>query len=219
MQRSQSIGHDMRVDKVFSCGLRLRLALRLLVALALASAAVGFSWSPGSRDRQKPQDFGLPELHTIKSAILEPSYSCRSADEFQRGYEKTALFLSNYSRDMNSPELLFDGACRGDDFVHSALAGDSMSLIEDMGEIALADATAQSVFLKNGLHFTQLVKVQLNHTYAVLVNESYKRALFLFTVVGHVPHERLDIDYAVKEYQVLNVQSQSPGSDWGKRNF
>jgi hypothetical protein len=34
----------------------------------------------------------LPELRTIKTAVLSPSYSCRSAPEFAKGYAQTALF-------------------------------------------------------------------------------------------------------------------------------
>jgi hypothetical protein len=61
-------------------------------------------------------DFGLPQLHTIKTVTLAPSYSCRSTEEFQKGYANTALFLSAYGKQLNSPDLLFNGACKSEDF-------------------------------------------------------------------------------------------------------
>src|SRR4051812_44234719 len=80
---------------------------------------------------QKPAvaDFGLPELHTIKTVTLTPSYSCRTPEEFQKGYANTALFLSAYGKQRNSPDLLFNGACKSDDAFQASTAGDDFSLI------------------------------------------------------------------------------------------
>lgn len=197
---------------------RVTLCAMLCTTVIICSSLVSPSLSSPSAQRQ--QDFGLPALHKINSAKLEPSYSCRPQEDFQHGYENTGLFLSKYSRDMHSPELLFDGACGGEDFFHSALSGDSMSLIEDMGKISLEDVTAQSVFQTRGAHFESYAKVQINHTYAVLVNEFVVRGLFVFTVVDHIPNQRVDLRYAVKEYQVVNgLIESSPGFDWGKGNL
>src|SRR3954467_138388 len=91
-------------------------ALTLLLASAAAPAQ---------------QDYGLPELHTIKTVTLSPSYSCRSQEDFGKGYESTALFLSKYSKSRNSPDLLFDGACRSGDYFESSTAGDDMAFVVD----------------------------------------------------------------------------------------
>lgn len=72
-------------------------------------------------------DLGLPELHKIQRVTLSPSYSCRSSEDFHKGYENTALFLSAYSRKMNSPELLFNGACKSADWFEAATAGDDLT--------------------------------------------------------------------------------------------
>ena len=101
-----------------------------------------------------------------------------------------------------------------------------MSLIADLGEVPLEKVAAQFVFNAKGVHsfdlytkFAKVARVQANHTYAVVLNSSLVRGLFVFTVVNYVPNKRLDLQYAVKDYQVLSVQSQSPGFDWSKGNL
>src|SRR5215467_1596653 len=71
----------------------------------------------------------LPLLHQIKAVTLAPSYSCRSSEEFSKGYASTALFLS----DFGGPDLLFNGACGSVDYFQAATAGDDMSLVADLG--------------------------------------------------------------------------------------
>jgi len=172
------------------------------------------------------QDYGLPELHTIKTATLSPSYSCRSQEDFSRGYEKTALFLSDYSKRMNAPDLLFNGACKSEDYFEASTAGDDMALIADLGtDISIEQLSAHLAFNKQNVHsflayskFAKAVKVEANHTYVVLLNKSDLRGLFIFTVTNYVPNERVKLKYAVKEYQILDVKAQSPGFSWGQEN-
>lgn len=186
----------------------------VLIALTSASSLLTLRG-----DSPKQQDLGLPELHKINSITLEPSYSCRSREDFQKGYEKTALYLSTFSRDRHYPELLFNGACKSPDDLEGMLAGDDMSLIADLGALEIENVSAQSVFITRGVHFERYVPVQLKHTYALLVNRSDVRGLVIFSVIGHTPNERLDLRYAVKEYQVVNGKIESsPGFDWGKEN-
>lgn len=172
------------------------------------------------------QDYGLPELHTIKTVTLAPSYSCRSSEDFGRGYEKTALFLSDYSKRMNAPDLLFNGACKSEDYFESSTAGDDMALIADLGtDVSIEQLSAHLAFNKQNVHsfpayskFAQAVKVEANHTYVVLLSKSGVRGLFIFTVTSYVPNERVKLKYAVKEYQILDVKAQSPGFSWGQVN-
>src|SRR5688500_8951387 len=99
------------------------------------------------------QKSDLPDLHKIKTVTLSPSYSCRSADEFQRGYQNTALFLTAYSKQINSPDLLFNGACRSEDYFHAATAGDDMSLIADLGaNVSLEEVSASRAFNLKRVH-------------------------------------------------------------------
>jgi hypothetical protein len=42
--------------------------------------------------------------------------------------------------------------------------------------------------------------------------------MIIFRVNGYIPNERVDIAYAVKNYQVLNLQTGSPGFDWTRKN-
>ncbi|HKC64086.1 MAG TPA: hypothetical protein VKB86_10630 [Pyrinomonadaceae bacterium] len=172
------------------------------------------------------QDYGLPELHTIKTATLSPNYGCRSQEDFSRGYETTALFLSDYSKRRNAPDLLFNGACKSEDYFQASTAGDDMALIADLGtDVSIEQLSAHLAFNKQNVHsfpayskFAQAVKVEANHTYVVLLNKSDLRGLFIFTVTSYVPNERVKLKYAVKEYQVLDVKAESPGFSWGQEN-
>src|SRR4051812_28344367 len=83
----------------------------------------------------------LPELHRIFTATLSPSYSCRSKEDFKKGYESTALFLVPIANAQNSPDLLFNGACGSRDYFGASTAGDDMSLIADLGTLSLEQVT------------------------------------------------------------------------------
>lgn len=172
-------------------------------------------------------EVGLPTLHVIRSVILSPAYSCRSSEEFGKGYQRTALFLSDHSKQRNSPDLLFNGACGSEDYFEASTAGDDMSLIADLGaNVSLEDVSASRAFNLQRVNsfsayskFADAVKVELNHTYAVLLNESDKRGLLVFTVTEHTPNKQVSLRYAVKSYQVTpRGQIESSGFDWEKKN-
>ena len=190
--------------------------LIVAVALLMSSAANAQTSQQGST---------LPELHKIKTATLSPSYSCRSKEDFQKGYQSAALFLSDYSKKSNSPDLLFNGACGSGNYFQASTAGDDMALIADLGAIALEDVTAHIAFFDKVKdrsdflsRFAMTAKVVANHTYAVLLNKSDLRGLFLLTVVDYVPDQKVDLKYAVKQYQILNVKSGSSGFDWSQKS-
>lgn len=172
------------------------------------------------------QGYSLPELHVIKSATLSPSYSCRPAEEFQKGYQETALFLSDHSKKRNSPDLLFNGACRGEDYFQASTAGDDMALIADLGaDVQLEKVSAHSAFNWRKVHtpadytsFVRAIPVKEGHTYVVLLNKSTIRGLFVFTVVNHVENQRVLLRYAVKEYQIMSAKASSEGFDWEREN-
>ena len=191
-----------------------------LCVITLAASISLFAQNSGPK-------FELPELHTIKTATLSPSYSCRPSDEFQRGYQNTALFLAAYSKQRNSPDLLFNGACGSENYFDASTAGDDMSLIADLGTgISLEDVSAARAFNFKRVHssaayskFVQAAKVELDHTYAVLLNGRAKRGLFIFTVISYVPNEKVELRYAVKSYQIMpGGQIVSGGFDWDKTN-
>jgi hypothetical protein len=185
------------------------------LALLIASSAVA------------DQNYGLPELHTIKTATLSPCYSCRSQEEFSEGYKDTALFLSDYSKRRGSPDLLFNGFNHGEDYFEASTGGDDMALIADLGtDVSVEDLSAHLAFNKQNVHsypayskFASDAKVEINHTYVVLLNKRVIRGLFIFTVTNYVPNQRVDLKYAVKEYQVTDVKAQSPGFSWEQKNF
>lgn len=174
---------------------------------------------------QKPtEDFGLPQLHTIQTVTLSPPYSCRSGDEVQKGYANTALFLSAFSKQRNSPDLLFNGACKSKDYLQPATV---FSLIADLGsDVSLEEVSAIRAFNLNRIasfanysKFVQAANVELGHTYAVLLNEDDIRGLFVVKVIEFVPDEKLVLQYAVKSYQVMPARGlSSEGFDWEKRS-
>ncbi len=195
--------------------------------LILSAAVIGvLSLLVGGKDSEVSA--GLPSLHVIKSAVLSPAYSCRSAEDFKRGYEGTALFLSDFSRRRNGPDLLFNGACDAEDYFEASTAGDDMSLIADLGtEVSLEDVSASRAFNLQRVHsfpayskFARTVKVELDHTYAVLLNNRYKRGLFVFAVTEYTPNKSVGLKYAVKSYAVVagsQIES-SAGFDWDKKS-
>jgi hypothetical protein len=194
--------------------------MRTLCLIALLLLA---GWDALSQEASR-----LPELHVIKSVSLSPSYSCRPPEDFQKGYEGTALFLSDYSRKRNSPDLLFNGACRSTDEFEASTAGDDMALIADLGEsVPLESLTANDTF--NGYRpqpttqvkqplFSNRVAVKLGHTYAALINKSEIRGLLVFTVTDYAPNRQVVLRYAVKEYQISRTVAASAGFDWSKTN-
>ena len=192
-------------------------SMLLMAALILAAS---------SARAQTPQpDYGLPDLHKIKTITLTPSYSCRSKEDFQTGYANAALFLSAFSKLRNAPDLLFNGACGSEDYFQASTAGDDMALIADLGNIALEDVTAHLTFNTKNLfvfqefsRFARIVPVVVGDTYAVLLNKGQIRGLFIFTVTGYVSNKQVNLRYAVKEYQILDVKAQSPGFDWQRRS-
>jgi hypothetical protein len=172
------------------------------------------------------QSYNLPELHVIKTVTLSPSYSCRQADEFQRGYQETALFLSDFSKKRNSPDLLFNGACRSKDYFEASTAGDDMALVADLGaNVQLERVTAHNAFNLRNVNtpndytrFVRTVPVVEGHTYAVLLNKGELRGLFVFTVVNHVQNQRVLLRYAVKQYEIMDRKVRSEGFDWEREN-
>jgi hypothetical protein len=101
-----------------------------------------------------------------------------------------------------------------------------MALIADLGaDVSVEQLSAHLAFNKQNIHsfpaysrFAQTVKVEANHTYAVLLNKNSLRGLFIFTVTGYVPNQQVKLKYAVKEYQVVVVKAQSPGFSWEEKN-
>jgi hypothetical protein len=191
--------------------------------IALALAAIFFAI--GSSTLPKSADSGLPGLHKIKTATISPSYSCRSEQDFLKGYGKTALFLLSSSEQRSRPDLLFNGACGSEDYFEGSTSGDDMSMIADLGNEPLEEITTARVFNLKRIHsfdqysrFTQVVKVQANHTYALLMDRHDVRGLLVFAVTAYEPNKRVDLQYAVKEYQLLEVKAQSDGFSWDEKN-
>lgn len=46
--------------------------------------------------------------------------------------------------------------------------------------------------------------------------ESYRKPRGIVQV-GYIPHERIGLRYAVKEFKLLMARAESPGFDWSKK--
>jgi hypothetical protein len=175
------------------------LALSLLLALQQPAAPA-----------HRPNPNGLPELNRVRYAVLGPAYSCRSKEAFARGYEETALFLSEYSRAQNSPDLLFNGACGGENYFDAALAGDDMAVIADLGPgVPLTTLDQPRAFnykqvasAEHESRFTATARIEKGHTYVVLLSKDDVRGLFAFTVTRFEPDARVELSYIVLNYSI-----------------
>jgi len=209
--------------------------IRTLAKYVLLGFAVLMVSYPARSQRTRPNpdpcpnsssnlNLNLPVLNVVQNATLSPPYSCRSATDFARGYETTALFLSGYSKDRNAPELLFNGACGSPDYFDVNTAGDEMSLIADLGSTPLAAVTTQNVFnlpsvaaFGDYTRFSEVAQVVQGHTYAAVINSGSVHGLFVFTVVKFVADLEVDLQFEVKDYQVnLGTFARSPGFDWNQ---
>jgi hypothetical protein len=167
------------------------------------------------------QPVTLPTLNAVQSVTLSPPYSCNNEG---LNYNTDAIFLSDYSKQVNSPELLFNGACGSEDYFDVNTAGDSMSLIADLGNTPLNAVTTHKAFnLQNVFswtaysQFARVAKIVPGHTYAAVINMGDRRGLFVFNVEKFVPDREVDLQYTVKNYQVnLGAIQRSPGFDWNQ---
>jgi hypothetical protein len=162
---------------------------------------------------QPPQmeTFQPPALNVVETATLSPNYGCRSKDEFAKGYRKTALFLSELVRRYNSPDLLFNGACGGEDDFYARTHGGNTSTITDLGPnvplenvwspAAAAGARAEG----DGPRADKSAPVKVGHTYVVRLDKPRRaRGWYVFTVTRHEPNKLVEIRYAVREYQLVH---------------
>jgi hypothetical protein len=192
---------------------------------SLLPIALMLLMTASSIPQKNHEDLGLPELHKIKRITLSPSYSCRSAADFAKGYANTALFLSTFARQHNSPELLFDGGlCNETDYFVAANAGADLGVIADFGEIRIEDLTADDVFGRlrsadSAVQFREMIKTQTGHTYCALINKDTTRGFFYFRVVGYIPNQKVDLEYVVMDYTITRQEGRSPGFDWTKKSF
>ena len=193
-------------------------SLLSLILLPCAALLIAAPADPHS----KQDDLQLPELDKVMRTTLSPSYSCRSEEEFQKGYGNTALFLSAYSRKRNSPELVFNGACKSEDSFRGQTAGDDLDVITDYSDVPLTDLTAEHVFsprrtTDSMASFGSRSRTQIGHTYGVLINKNEIRGFFCFKVIAYVPNKSVELEYVVLDYEILSVAGRSPGFAWDRK--
>lgn len=185
-----------------------KLKTRILGLLLVLSSANSWATNP------LPD---LPTLHKAEGHIFTAPYSC------QGNYEASALFLSKYSKQRNSPELLFNGACGSDLYIEAATAGDDFALIADLGRVSIESVSASKAFnyqrtVGKDNSFKQTMPAIQGHTYAVLIAKSEIRALYVLHINLIDSKGRMAITYAVKSYSIQKSISQSPGFEWEEKS-
>ena len=172
-----------------------------LIAFALLVVTVPQAQAPN------PQ----PQIGVSRTIELTPSYSCRPTEEFRRGFQKTALFLSEEMRVLNSPDLLFNGACGSENYFQASTHGGNHSLVADLSTIKAGDLLRlrqldaqkdRAALFKMG--FEDDAAVALGHTYAILLHKDGVRGLMIVTVTKHVQDKGVTLTYDVLDYQVTN---------------
>lgn len=166
----------------------------------------GVSLSPGNKIT----------LHEVKTKVFGRPYSCGldAGEKFNYSYEKSALFITDYSKQRNSPELLFeayrtygDKSCYNFHVMSSTVVGD-VSFIVDLGNVSLEEALRQSEF--GSLNFKEKQPVVPNHTYLVVLGKREIQAIYAFRVVSLGSELGTDnsmvIEYAVKNYSAPGVE-------------
>jgi len=179
------------------------IALTLLLTFALAA--------PQSSGVERPASSGLPVLNRVRGAMLAPSYSCRPKEEFARGYERTALFLSEESRGRNTPDLIFNGACGSNNYFQVSATAEDFGLIADIGlGKSLAGLSAERALNYTGIaggeldtRFAPSALVATGHTYVVILNRPEVRGLYALTVTKFEPDRKVEFSYVVLSYATL----------------
>jgi hypothetical protein len=187
-------------------------ALMMAIAVTLAGCGSSGGHDPATGTALDGSEGQLPDLHVIQRARFAHPYGCPSGGT--PSFEGTALFLSAYARQRNSPDLLYNGACGSPAYLEAATAGDDFALIADLGAVPLDGMTALMA-LRHKHGFRETAPVIVGHTYVVLISKSDIRALFVLRVEEQVADGPMTISYAVKSYSVQETAASSPGFDWG----
>lgn len=164
---------------------------------------------------QAPATDTLPQIGVKRTIELSPSYSCRTATAFARGYQRTALFLSNEMKRLNSPDLLFNGACGSENYFQSATHGGNYSLVADVS------ANAATTWLRSVIRldprrdrlalakmgFGRKAAIVPGRTYVILLDKQGVRGLFVVTVTKHAKDTSVELTYEVLDYQVTDEKA------------
>jgi hypothetical protein len=121
------------------------------------------------------------------------------------------------------PDLLYYGACGGDIHFLVMLAGDDFGMLSDLGDVPLESVTASKAFNYENVsgkdnQFTSSITVVKGHTYAALLAKREIRALFVFRVENYEPSGPATINYAVKQYGIIQSTQEDPGFSWDEPN-
>jgi len=122
--------------------------------------------------------------------------------------------LSGAAKDINSPELLFNGACNSPDYFQGQTAGDDFDVLADYGEVPLESLTASHAFsplrrTDSVATFVREASVKLGHTYGMVINKDHVRGLLYFKVTAYMPNQKVELDYVVLDYKILRVEARA----------
>jgi len=99
--------------------------------------------------------YTLPQLNTIVRGVSLTPYSCSGS------YDTSALFLSDYSKMMNGPDLLYDGFCTpGSSLTFTSdTAGDDFSALSYLLPPSLSPSSSFSSLLFSSSYYFYINKI------------------------------------------------------------
>jgi len=191
----QSVEHRgvLKAKVVPATNMKLLAVLVLSIICASASAA------------QLPV---VPPLYQLTNYVFAAPYSCNG------NYSASALFLSQASSSLNTPDLLYNGACNSQPYFDVTTAGSDFGFIEIYGtDVTLSQLTASDLQNPKNL-FSTTAKVSAGHTYGITGSKQGFRYILGVTVNSIQTNGALDITYAVYLYEVDSIVDQSSGFNW-----
>jgi hypothetical protein len=156
--------------------------------------------------------FGLPKLNTIKTAKFVAPYSSPKGGS----YEKSALFFSQYTKQRNTPDLIYNGSDRNSLYFQAGTGSDDFALISDLGTVTLQQVTARKSFnwesmAGKGNTFKNEVPLFKGHTYIVLESKEDVRALYAITINDIGTDLSAKVSYKILSYSAQQSLGKSPG--------
>jgi len=163
---------------------------------------------------------GLPDLLVIKNHTFPLPWGCGS-------YDQASLWLSNFSKKMNSPDLLYNScvscsATCSQTFSVNTVVWDSSAIAKFPQGTDLTTLSASTLIAFDWARAPMWetsgwVSVAVGATYGVIIAKENIRSIYAFQVVNASVNGPVTINYGVFSYELMQVVKESPGSSWSAR--
>ena len=169
--------------------------------------------------------FPLPELHKIKTFIIDHSLNCTPEDN-GIGFQITPTSkFTHYSNAFIACSSI-DGSKLLE--IYPSPYGDNFGLVADLGDTPIESVTAAKAFyLENRAGkeniFRRASEIKENHTYAIIEATGEYRALWIMRVlrlpnVNAGDKHPIIIQFVVKSFYLFQNIDQALDFDWNREN-